>query len=377
MVRVHDYVYKSESDASSIVTRDAGTFLPLGDLYRSLYIYDTATSFPLSGDAGDIFEVGLCKIYKGNSDDFINKANYEKYKNQILPNSIAWKWLTSADKKVGVMIAGNLGRPGGACVSYSGNKDGKGAKFAGGMTFTWTDHYNATTQEESTLSCLGLFYDNRHQLQNKLFARSREYGMRPPTGKDTDYEVKIDANGSAEEGWTTYPGIMKVNVFTEEIVGIRPSQKCKNIYEREYGFNLKAPDLKVQRPTRDCYLSFVAGPNASKEPFKYRDVGPYARGVGGCNLYKLATVPRTRSLAAMDYDIFQKYIRQAIAGSLYAMSRNGVKRAIIAPISTGLYAGNHKSEIIKEGVFFNIAVDAVIYLEKKGVTFEEILIQIP
>lgn len=346
--------------------------LSLGEAYRSLYIGESSRGVSLNGDMSDVMEVNNCKIFKGDKDDYINEANWLKFQGKKLPNSISWRWLTATDKKVGVMIAGNLGRPGGACVNYDGNVYGQSSTNREGMTFKWVDHKEAKTQEESTISCLGLFHKNKDILQEKLFARTRLYGMRPPQGDDSDFQVKIDENGSAKTGWTQHPSIIKVNVFTEEIIGPRHAQKCRNVYEREYGFDLKTP---IRAP---CYISFVVGPNASEAPFCYRDRGQPDRGLNGCKLYELATVPRTRSGAALaSYNTFKRYIQQAIKGSLCAMSRNGVKRAIIAPISTGLYAGKYYGAIREPGVFFNLAVETVMHLQGEDVTFEEILIQEP
>lgn len=246
--------------------------------------------------------------------------------------NLAWKWLTEWEgtQTVGLMIAGNIGRPGGSCVEPHRHVRGK---------IFFKTKPKAKTQEESALSCLFEMHNGqyKHDLIQFLSAASEKYRLPPAKGTEADFLV-TDANGK------------KVDA----------RDAGAELYSREYGTSLWAHN----RP--QIYVSFVAGPNANGKP---GDVHKPRRSE------ELDSMYRTLSITAMQsYEFFEAMVRAAVKASLYSMlETKGVKRAIIAPVSCGLYAGEYEDAICSEYPLLCLRVLRELYTECKT-SFDEVMI---
>ena len=86
-------------------------------------------------------------MYLKDPSSFITVKNF---KNRNSPHkSLAMEWIYQ--KQVGVMIASNLGRPGGACSQVTRHN----------KVFTFQEHATAHTQEESVLTFIHQIIDKR------------------------------------------------------------------------------------------------------------------------------------------------------------------------------------------------------------------------
>ena len=232
----------------------------------------------------------------------------------------AVQWLQDEAGPVGVMIAGNFGRPGGACMD-SNNQ--------------FEFHSHARTQEESALSFIAtLDPSNLHTIARELSAGvGSRYRMQPPEGTSDDFAV-LDAN--------------------DELVDIQTAGP--DMYRKQYGFWVEP----------DVYLSFVAGPNAKHPGGAWPSPRPAYQG-------KLDTVYRTASRPAMEsYDAFKQMVRNAIWSSLVAMREQGLERAIIAPLSCGIYGGEHKDRLRSE--YYQLSIDVLGEVELSHGAFKEVLV---
>ena len=215
-----------------------------------------------------------------------NDKNFLKKGMSGRPN----QWVMN-DINVGVMIAGNYGRPGGATMD----------------TGVFTSIPNTKTQDESVLSYLHSFAGNSKIIETKLNESYEKYAMEKKNPNDVDYYNATGLDG---------------NKFNIKNAG---PEKYK---DELFGFFVN----NGKGDSNAIYISYVAGPNASI--FKSNPDKPFD------------TMHRTQSSMAKDnYSVFVEMIANAMMASLEGMNKNGVQKAIIAPLSTGVYAGNHKSHI--------------------------------
>ena len=224
------------------------------------------------------------------------------------------RWVKEDTKRCGVMVASNLQLPGGSTMSSGSFKP----------------MHTATTQEESLLSWITTFQGtaNDKVIPRELSKLLSVHGMGLPTGRDSDF-LAIDA------------GNKKVDCRKPE-----PS-----LYKKEYGFDFQS--YPGGQKLVDHYLSFSFGINLHKKSLQERkDNDNKARTRKG---NKRDSVYRTAS-DVDDWQTIRKYITLAITTSLVQMNVQKVKRAIIAPLSCGIYSGEHKSKIRDN--FFKISLRA-------------------
>jgi hypothetical protein len=220
--------------------------------------------------------------------------------------------LHSADAslRIGTMVAANQGRPGGACGSWRRTGADKWVGEAQSL------HANHNTQEEDVVSnwlltaahnalvpparatehCSSLF-------RNTIFEK---WGFRPttPTSVDTIQSVDFTTSTKARD----YSRCWVVN-------NVQLSSKTSSGFE-----------MSKQYPTS---LFFVGGPNAGAR--------------GSC---PESSTRRTFSSACeADYDLFYNSIKAALRAGLLAMAHEGCDVALLAGVSTGLYAGPHRQRI--------------------------------
>jgi len=247
----------------------------------------------------------------------VNNIRNRNTRNQ----SLAMEWIYR--KNVGVMIASNMGRPGGACSQVT----------RATREFEFQEHPNATTQEESVLTFIHRIVKKRGQtnyLDAQLHVLSRMYSMKLPLGKrphdpyhdpDHDFMVKVDAGRS---------------------FNVRDSANPDD-YDREFGSVIKIAD---GHHTNKIYISYIAGPNAMiprnscYDAREVRQTEPFL---------KFDTMFRTISKPAIaSYGVFRSMIVTALVASLRKMLQLGYEYAIMASPSSGIYAGHYKKKIQAE-----------------------------
>jgi hypothetical protein len=219
--------------------------------------------------------------------------------------------------KIGLMIAGNNGRPGGSV--------GEGLKS---IPTVDNDIVNKgvsgilETQEESVVSdWLDAVAGTEHEERSRVF-RSTICGM----------WGQVEANSA------------------------------DTIQEVDYMKSEDAKDYNRAWVVRDAHLEyggectatlvFVAGPNA------YEDAG---RTAGG-------STKMTFSQKAHDkYDFFKECVAQSVLAGLVAMQKENVTHALVAWVSCGLYAGKYKQDIKQN---FRGLVQSLV----SGMSFTEVTI---
>ena len=281
-----------------------------------------------------------------NSDEFINAS-------ASMGSSLGLRWINEGP--VAVMIASNFGRPGGEC-SVMKWSDREKKRY-----FTFQPHASSATQEESVLTYIHSLTD-RTEIPKILNRFRLRYGMGNATESMQDYLVKkVELNG----GCQNQPGTFNV----------RTSGNASD-YAREFGDKVRIiPPIGRSRVAvpHQIYLSFVTGPNASAPPAGGARWTSRLPRVSG-HITPLDTKFRTISYAALDdYGVFRKMIMAALVASLSTMACQQYHRVIIAPISTGVYAGHWKDRVRLD--FYTICLEALGHTYKKNLfRFQDVLI---
>jgi len=209
--------------------------------------------------------------------------------------------------RIGLMVAANSGRPGGACGC-------KGEVAA--------IHHHHTTQEEDIFSNWILTEAGRaKKSQDRLYQDTifRQWGL-----------VEADSRSLA-----TLQGVDYVNTAD-------PSSYADAWVVRDASVSLKSRKGYDLSKKVLCDLIFCAGPNA----------GARSSPTGSTN----RTLNR-RAHSRGEYRFFQECLANSLRAALDAMICEGVRVAIVARMSCGIYAGPHREAIIKD---FNRIVDAVL-----------------
>ena len=249
------------------------------------------------------------------------------------------------DKRVGIMVAGNIMRPGGACIPPDFGK--------------FKDMPNAKTQEESVFSLLEALIKKKHHTESlvddKYLGQFKHLYVGNPIGTSEDNMIRrfTDKN---QQG--------KINIKTTE---------DPKMYKREFGFMVLNEPTKSDQP--GIYVSVTAGPNANKT---WRTNAHHRRGMTDRNGNMLAdTCFRSYSLkAARNYQSFANMIYCSLVSSLTGMANANVKIAICALVGCGIYAGPWKEQINKDIVrLTKLAAIAVMQVTRH--TFDSVLIYDP
>ena len=74
------------------------------------------------------------------------------------------------------------------------------------------------------------------------------------------------------------------------------------------------------------------------------------------------------------YDAMKKMVEYAIWASLAAMRREGLERAIIAPLSCGIYGGEHKDQLRSE--YADLCMDVLAEVEAAHGPFKQVLVPV-
>jgi hypothetical protein len=275
-----------------------------------------------------------------NIDEFITTRNANRMVHGT-GNTLAIKWILEGP--VGVMIASNMGRPGGACSKMETNP------LTGQIKFKFQELPNASTQEESVLTCINHFVNSKTKIEKQLSYFMERYGMKPATGNPaTDFLIKRKDGSKFDVRWCTTP----------------------SEYAREFGSSIPIYNPMIGVDTHDIYLSFIAGPNAATP--SNGNLRARAARTDPSGRIELDTVFRTISIPAHDdYMLFKKMISAALVGSLNKMADLRLERVIFAAPSAGIYAGIFQEQIQRE--YYELCVDALHHV-RRGYIFNEVII---
>ena len=269
-----------------------------------------------AAEGGDVRVTEYFPLDSTNSDEFILVGKRGK--------AVNWLNRDNADK-CGVMIAGNFGRPGGACIDKNGR---------------WKDHTRSKTHEESVLS---FFANDNETIQTQIVKTLTEgtignqYRMALPRGDQRDFMV---CDGTDEHGGNW------VNIQTAG----------DELYRREYGFDIVGYKSE-QGNDKAIYLSFIAGPNAATQEHPWPD--PRQSDTLD-SMYRCASLK-----ASAKYHVFKRMVGTALRASLEKMIEKKLDRVIIAGLSCGIYADEftYRPKIRREYPELCREVIAALYLE--------------
>jgi hypothetical protein len=218
--------------------------------------------------------------------------------------------------RIGTMVAGNSGRPGGAC----GQADGT----------VYNLHAYHTTQEEDIMSnwlMTAAYKTNDSHIGNKLYQNTIYYkwGMINPYGIDHKTIQNVDYT------------IAKPPYYADAWVVRNAELSFKNMNDNKLVYNNK--NMLVPETNYDftrsyqTSLVFVAGPNCGSN----KDKGPSSsmRRTFNYNMSK-------------DYDLFKEGVKAALFAGLCAMAKNGCTIALLAYVSAGIYGGDHKYNLRRD-----------------------------
>jgi len=308
--------------------------------------------------------------FLAHPDIFIKQGNDPK----LSPIGKALFQRVGNDNAIALMIAGNFGRPGGACIDYASG--------------AFLPKPSVKTQEESLLTFLAWKgmgrYENptqtiRENLSGKVSRGFFRSWMRYPNNDPTDFLVWNGKEMNPE--WPT-----------KGYVDIRYAEP--DLYEREHGFFLKRAKRTVHS---SVYLSFVAGPNCGpnergeefpdwteqvhSRPPKFKRVGAKTQMLLGTTYRTIAFRARSTHDASMKRNSpglleFKAGVQSALYGSLLACAKAGCKRVIVAGVSKGIYAGPYQQWI--DRCYFGWFMQALTRFESErgGTPFTQIFVPV-
>jgi len=220
--------------------------------------------------------------------------------------------------KVGVMVAGNSGRPAGNVGCEAGVACGQ-------------VHHGHTTQEESVVSSWMLGECQNCGEMSALFRSTiaARWGMRHTKGTDTATIQGVDYTTAEPEDYADAWVVRDATLKT-----------------------LKEED------TVSATLVFVSGPNAG------------SRGTDQGSMTRTLNATMTAN-----YSRFREGVKCAVRAGLDAMIREEVATALVARISCGIYAQKHKTQIISEFVtLVDEILDEDLGGRVRGTYFQRVII---
>ena len=203
------------------------------------------------------------------------------------------------DRAIGIVIAGNSGRPGGACG------------LRGGIHNV---HVHHRTQEEDIVSSwmraeAGEDPEDQDALFNSTI--NKMWGL-----------VDIDSSDTSTYQGVDYVSTIDPRDYADAWV-VRNAMVC---------VKSTIPKLKfVVSQRTPCSLIFVAGPNARRP------------GNNPCG--SMTRTSNRRACKSSEYTFFREAVKNAFRAALDSMIAEGIVVAILAQLSGGVYAGPHREKI--------------------------------
>jgi hypothetical protein len=232
--------------------------------------------------------------------------------------------------KVGIMIAGNAGRPGG----LTGRMDGTGIDNIEALSQHFMDNRYRTIEESVVASWMAAEYfnpssDNLHNIFRRTLGD--EFKTNPKYGSDLNDvgQIAVDRPWGMLEISSTNPetiqGIDFTLVLDPELYKFAYSLRDVPIIDNTITRIPGCSGLSV----RKVDLVFVYGPNVGF-------TGKTRTGSGQRTLVSSYQEPG-------EYNIFKQAIMVAIRTGLEKMITDGVTVALVARVSCGIYAGRRGS----------------------------------
>ena len=239
----------------------------------------------------------------------------------------------------GIALAGNTGRFGGAAISFVPT---------GGMPF----NKRKTVDEEKYESLLlknfepyeqmKFRYQNNHYYPDKIHPNHTTQeeavisNIWTTCANFNEGKQLLHPDGRLKVPWGLIHPMREVSRRGSKLTfqGVDyTSKKAKPDYGKAYPLKTMASYQEFGKPwdlskTYDCVLVVTAGPN---------------NGNKGSSEWSSQT--RTVDPNAQDYEYFKNAIVDALAATLKVMKEQRVQVAILPGLSTGLYAGRHKTKI--------------------------------
>ena len=207
--------------------------------------------------------------------------------------------------KIGTMVAGNSGRPGGAC----GFADGTAGLLHAGH-YTQEEDVVANWLSTVVFNATGKPMKGGHsEIASAVYASTicGQWGMLNPNGDDALTVQQVDYTNAKDGSWYGDAWVVEGAALCakKQVAGKRGQL---------------AFDPRYQFP---CTLVFVAGPNCGQAPAQ-----------------PSSTMRRTfNHHMQQDYDLFRQGVQGALRAGLYAMARERCDIVLLAHISAGIYAG--------------------------------------
>lgn len=217
------------------------------------------------------------------------------------------EWLTNKDGgiKFGTMVAGNSGRIAGGCGDTIN------------MRFR-SIHPEHTTQEESIVSNWVTTMETKKNVDREVLFRQL-----------------LDGNGKPRWGLIEPVGASRATYQGKDYTVAEPSDYFE-------AWEVPGAYLSGSEGLFATDLVFVAGPNVG------------SRGT------KTGSMTRTFYTALTTYEDFREAVKQAVRAGLIKMNDLECEVALVAGVSTGIYAGQHSHRINKE---FVDLVNEILYEE--------------
>ena len=207
------------------------------------------------------------------------------------------------NEKIGLMVAGNSGRPGGGV--------GRGL-----------DDIPTVNHKE-----IGRGIRGKLDTQEESVVASWMYGECGNDGECRDALFRSTICG--RWGQTERQGATMIN-------GVDYTDADESSYAEAWVVRDAKLVESLENTTKvEATLVFVAGPNAG---FSFSDSS------GGYG----STKSTVNIKAKDDYGVFEASVKASVRAGLLAMQQEGVQHALVARVSCGIYAGTHKEEINKE-----------------------------
>lgn len=228
-------------------------------------------------------------------------------------------------RRIGTMVAGNSGRPGGAC----GNADGTVDKL----------HVNHSTQEEDVVANWLITACRRsgQAMNGTTFGGTGETARGHPHASQLYRETLHGRWGMAQMADTN----------TATLQGVDYTLAAAHEYADAWCVDGAELSHKVVHKGFDCLqafrtsLVFVAGPNA-----------------GTRGRFDISTTRRTfNAPMEAEYALFRAGVQEAVRAGLLAMASLGCNVALLAHVSAGIYAGPHRRALWSD---FGALVDEVL-----------------
>ena len=275
----------------------------------------------------------LTNLTKERRGKIIQNVELESNRNGMT-NKGAILYKGSNPPKIGTIIAGNSGRPGGAC----GNFDGTLVNI----------NPNHRTQEEDIISNWFMTYMYNKNITeeeakiyygNKLFEYTifNRWGLLFPYAKRTDIK-------------NYYKTIQGINYRYAKPNDYATAWTIDNVYLSDKFYKYKASRY-IHENQYKTTLVFVAGPNNNNP------------GTNG----KINSVFRTYNKETdKNFDLFMNGVEAALFAGLIAMVYSKCNVALLVNVSGGLYRGNHDKEDYKNA-YLNSLDNLLMNVQINGV----------